>query len=88
MNENLINFLRNVTNGDDFVEMRAEAQMLYINLVLSAWEVDGSTDRVHLSCFKAGADGDDLKELAEKAFVEVDTVSVRIIGYPTKKGDG
>lgn len=88
MNENLINFLRNVTNGDDFVEMRAEAQMLYINLVLSAWEVDGSTDRVHLSCFKARADGDDLKELAEKAFVEIGPVSVTIIGYPTKEGDG
>ena len=88
MNENLINFLRDVTNGDDFVEMRAEAQMLYINLVLSAWEDDGRTEQVRLSCFKADADGDDLKELAEKAFVEVDTASVRIIGYPTKEGDG
>ena len=82
----IINFLKRVTNRDDFVTMRPEAQALYIYLVLSANE-DGYSDQLQISMFKAQAEVDDARTLQDRDFIVVDTDVTLVVGLARANGE-
>jgi hypothetical protein len=61
-------FTKKITDSDDFTEMPASAQMLYVHLNQSC-DDDGFTKQINSAMFKAHASVDDLKLLILKRFI-------------------
>ena len=61
-------FTRKVTDDDNFMELSASAQALYLHLSMSA-DDDGFCNQVSISMFKAHASVADLQQLLEKRYI-------------------
>ena len=61
-------FTKKITDSDDFIELPASAQALYLHLNMCA-DDDGFTKQINSSMFKGHAGVDDFKLLLAKRFV-------------------
>jgi len=61
-------FTKKVTDDDNFMELSASAQALYLHLSMSA-DDDGFSNQVSVSMFKAHASVQDLQALLEKRYI-------------------
>ena len=61
-------FTKKVTDDDNFMELSASAQALYLHLSMSA-DDDGFCNQVSISMFKAHASIQDLQALLEKRYI-------------------
>ena len=61
-------FTKKVTDDDNFMQLSASAQALYLHLSMSA-DDDGFCNQVTLSMFKAHASVQDLQALLEKRYI-------------------
>lgn len=61
-------FTKKVTDDDNFMELSASAQALYLHLSMSA-DDDGFCNQVSISMFKAHASVQDLQALLEKRYI-------------------
>ncbi len=61
-------FTKRVTDDDNFMELSASAQALYLHLSMSA-DDDGFCNQVSISMFKAHASVADLQQLLEKRYI-------------------
>lgn len=87
--EERIKFLKNMTDGDEFLSLKTATQALYLVLALSADE-EGFTNQVILSMHKTGTDDDNFDELKEIELVEEVVGGILILGLPkikNAKGD-
>ena len=61
-------FTKKVTDDDNFMELSASAQALYLHLSMSA-DDDGFCNQISISMFKAHASVQDLQALLEKRYI-------------------
>lgn len=61
-------FTKKVTDDDNFMQLSASAQALYLHLSMSA-DDDGFCNQVSISMFKAHASAQDLQALLEKRYI-------------------
>lgn len=61
-------FTKKVTDDDNFMQLSASAQALYLHLSMSA-DDDGFCNQVSISMFKAHASTNDLQSLLEKRYI-------------------
>ena len=59
---------KRITDTDEFIEMSASAQALYLHLVMSA-DDDGFSNQVSISMFKAHASVQDIETLQTKQYI-------------------